>query len=148
MNREIALNQKSQRHWKPCTEWGDTFSCAVLQQRWDTDMDYYRINAKTPTAPKGLSSRSKTFWKKVNQNYDLENHALRILEQACFCMDRIQEDQTTVASEGRTYVDRYDQPRLHPCLEDERQQRNLLIRLLRELRLEDFPEESRPPRLR
>jgi len=53
-----------------------------------------------------------------------------------------------VANEGRMYNDRYGQPRLNPALEDERQQRNLLIRLLRELRLEDFPEESRPPRLR
>jgi len=112
-------------------------------------MDYYRIDSsKTPKAPKGLSSRSKAFWKRVNEEYELENHALRILEQACWCMDRIQEDQETVANEGRTYNDRYGQPRLNPALEDERQQRNLLIRLLRELRLEDFPEESRPPRLR
>lgn len=123
-----------------------TFSVNISNSRGIKNMDQQEI--KLPRAPKGLSASSRAFWKKVNQEYLLEDHALRILEQACFCMDRIAQDQETVEREGRTYTDRYNQPKLHPCVEDERQQRNLLIRLLRELRLEDFPEEVRQPRLR
>lgn len=101
----------------------------------------------TPRAPAGLSARSRAFWRRICECYELEDHALRILEQACRTLDRIQEDQETVSRDGRTYTDRYGQPRLHPCLDDERQQRNLLIRLLRELRLDDLPDEARPPRI-
>ena len=109
-----------------------------------------KVNINIPRAPSGLSGRSRRFWKQINEAYVLESHALKLLEEACWVLDRIQQDQATVEDEGRTYTDKNGCPRLHPSIDSERQQRNLLIRLLRELRLGDgeIPEESRPPRLK
>ena len=108
-----------------------------------------KTEIEIPSPPKGLRKRSREFWQHINESYVLQEHHLQLLEQVCRTLDRIAENQEAIRQEGRTYVDRYGQPKIHPCGDDERQQRNLLIRLMRELCLDnENPEENRSPRLK
>jgi phage terminase small subunit len=101
-------------------------------------------------APKDLKSESKKFWIDTLRVYELEAHHLKILEAACRCWDRILEARETVNEEGSYFIDRYEQPKPHPGLDVETKNKNLFMRLIRELCLDlEQPKDkdSRSPRL-
>jgi len=103
---------------------------------------------KLPKTPAGLKTESAKFWRDIVSDYELEPHHLKILESACRCWDRILEDREVIETEGRFFEDRYGQPKPHPAVDDETKQKNLFMRLVRELCLDaNVPDETRPPRL-
>lgn len=119
------------------------------------DVDVGRVRKPPPTAlkgvpkpPKGLSGAAAAFWKATVSVYDLEPHALILLEHACRTLDRLTDARATVDAEGATFTDRFGQPQSHPAARQERDLQVLLARLVRELALGDgnAPEDARVPR--
>jgi phage terminase small subunit len=105
-------------------------------------------NIKLPKTPTGLRTESAKFWRDTVKIFEFEQHHLKLLEAACRCWDRILEDREILEKEGKYFLDRYKQPKPHPALDDEKRQKNLFMRLIRELCLDAVvPDESRPPRL-
>lgn len=99
--------------------------------------------------PTYLLKEGRQFWSKTLKEFDLvEAHDLERLEHACHCLDRLAEARAEVDKEGPYFVDRFGQPKEHPSLKVERDNKVLFIRIIRELRLDlDQPEEHpRPPR--
>jgi len=102
-----------------------------------------------PTIPEHLRDETAEWVRFVLSDYDLESHHVKILFQAAECLDRIIEAREVIASEGSYYRDRFNQPRVHPAVDVERNNRIVFARLVRELNLsaEEFVE-SRPPALK
>ena len=99
-------------------------------------------------APKNLTNESKRFWIDTVKAYELEAHHLKILEAACRCWDRVVEAREQVDKDGAYFLDRYSQHKPHPALDIETKNKNLFMRLVRELALDLNPApDSRPPGL-
>jgi phage terminase small subunit len=95
-------------------------------------------SAKPPRAPAGLETPGRAFWRSVVEIYELGVDDTVVLEATCRTLDRIRAldvaigDQLTVpGSKGQMVV--------NPLVAEQRQQRILLSRLLRQLGL---PEED------
>lgn len=102
---------------------------------------------KEPKPPKSLGRDGRAFWSKIVGGYELGEHHFRLLEQACQCLDRMASARAEVAKSGEFYTDRWLQPKEHPALVAERNQKVLFARLMRELCLDGVePVENRPPR--
>jgi hypothetical protein len=67
--------------------------------------------------------------------WDFDPDGFVVLEQAARCLDRIEQARRQVDAEGITVEGRYG-PRVNPAAMVERDQRALLVRLLRQLGLE------------
>lgn len=101
-----------------------------------------------PKTPAGLKPESAKFWRDIVSQYELDSHHLKLLESACRCWDHILEDREVIERDGRFFLDRYKQPKPHPAQDDEVKQKNLFMRLIRELCLDvAIPDEKRAPRL-
>lgn len=101
---------------------------------------------KIPNAPKGLSSKSKKFWRDIHQSFEiLEPQDLQLLLSACECLDRISQAQKEIKVSGPYYQDRFGQPKENPGHKTERDNKILFTRLIRELQLDIEPPQSRPP---
>ncbi|MFC1886061.1 P27 family phage terminase small subunit [Thermodesulfobacteriota bacterium] len=100
-------------------------------------------------APKHLKKQGRKFWKSVLSDFVLkDSHHLVIFENACQCLDRIDEAQAEIKVQGAYYTDRFGQPKEHPAHKTERDNKILFARLLRELNLDIEPlKENRPPAL-
>lgn len=99
--------------------------------------------------PSHLKKGGRKFWKKVLNDFEIEDgHHLMLLENACQCLDRIDEAQAEIEKEGAYFTDRFGQPKEHPAHKTERDNKILFARLVRELNLDiEPPRESRPPSL-
>jgi phage terminase small subunit len=75
-----------------------------------------------------------------------DEHTLRLLEQACGCLDRIEQAREAIEKTGLTFEDRFGQRRMTPEVLIERDMRSLFMRLIRELGFDLPATESRPPR--
>jgi len=101
---------------------------------------------KIPKPPQGLGAEGRKFWRGVHRDYEItECHDLKILGLASGCLDRIFESEQEIERSGSYYIDRFGQPKEHPAHKTERDNKILLARLLRELRLDIEPPGSRPP---
>ena len=100
-----------------------------------------------PRIPPGLKKDGKKFFRKIIEDFELENHHLEILKQAAKCLDDLSLDEKTIESEGRFFTDRYGQPKEHPAVTATRQTRGLFQRLIREVGLDIIDtSDSRPIR--
>ena len=106
---------------------------------------------KVPPAPAHLGKQSKLFWRHVVRNFSLEKHHLLILQSACETWDRILSARAEIEAQGEFFIDRFDQPREHPGLKVERDNRILFARLIRELNFDcepaDLQASARPPKI-
>jgi phage terminase small subunit len=101
-----------------------------------------------PKPPKSLEKARKSFWNKIVSTYELGEHHFRLLEADCQCLDRIESARAEVAKTGQYYKDRWKQPKEHPGIAAERNQKVLFARLMRELCLDAVETaENRPPEL-
>jgi phage terminase small subunit len=98
-----------------------------------------------PTAPRGLSARSRRLWRDLNDLYAFELHDLELLELALGALDRAREAKALLDAEGLVVKGRYG-ARTHPAVAIERDSRLAAARLFRELGIDKAVEESRPPR--
>jgi P27 family predicted phage terminase small subunit len=105
-----------------------------------------KIKTKIPKPPTHLNKGGRKLWRGVLQDYEIEEtHDLKLLAEACGCIDRIDEARREIEKKGSYFEDRFGQPKEHPAHKTERDNKILLARLLRELNLDIAPPESRPP---
>src|SRR5262245_56820133 len=102
-----------------------------------------------PPAPKHLAAATRRWWKSVCENYDLEEHHLRLLQLAGEAWDRGQEARKLLQKDGLTVVTAAGLKQ-HPACALERDSRLAFARLIRELELDTEPPAaaSRPPALK
>ncbi len=99
--------------------------------------------------PTDLGPAGKRFFRTVTRDFELEGHALRLLEEACRSLDRAEEARAAVEADGAYLKDRFGQVKAHPGIAVERDHRGLFARLVRELGLPlDGAPDTRPPLLK
>jgi hypothetical protein len=100
--------------------------------------------------PKHLRPPTRSWFKHVSANYELEQHHFRLLQLAGEAWDRAEEAREALAQHGLTFVDRFGSPRARPEVAIERDCRIAFARLIRELDLDVEPPTSpgRPALLR
>ena len=99
------------------------------------------------TPPRHLRPASKKWWTSVLKDYEgLQPHHLRLLTLAAECWDRVEQARETLQRDGMTVVGRFG-PKVHPCVNIERDNKILFARLVRELNLSEHPPGVRPPAL-
>lgn len=110
-----------------------------------------RHDSDQPEPPVHLRPETAAWWRAVLEDFDLEEHHLRLLRLACEAWDSGQQAREALAQHGTTYVDRFGQPRARPEVAIERDSRIAVARLFRELALDvDAPgvNDARPPAIR
>lgn len=100
------------------------------------------------TIPRHLRAGTKKWIRQILDDYELESHHLKILISAAETWDRILQARERIQKEGAYYKDRWGCPKSHPALADERNNRVVFTRLLRELNLSEEPLDSRLPGLK
>jgi P27 family predicted phage terminase small subunit len=99
------------------------------------------------TAPKGLSTEAKAWWKRLRTEYEIEDDAgLLLLQTGLEAFDRMRLAQAAIARDGMTILDRFDQRKPHPLLPAERDARAQMLAALRALNLDVEPLHDRPGR--
>ncbi len=100
-------------------------------------------------APKHLKPATRKWWEHVCENYDLEQHRIKLLTLAGEAWDRGTQAREALKQHGLTFTTRYGEVRPRPEVQIERDSRIGFARLLRELNLDvEQPDDSRPPYLR
>jgi phage terminase small subunit len=97
-------------------------------------------------APKHLRPATKRWFESVLEDYELQEHHVRLLTLASEAWDRAEEAREVLGRDGLTYIDRFGAPRSRPEIAIERDSRIAFARLLRELDL-DTNSPAEPPRL-
>jgi len=105
------------------------------------------LSARTAGAPGHLTPRTRRWWVSVVEEYELEDHHVKLLSLAAEAWDRGQQARAILDAEGISYVDRFGAPRARPEVAVERDSRIAFARLLRELDLDvETRPDPRPPR--
>jgi len=81
--------------------------------------------------PLYLSAEARRFWKRVNDDYELEPSALLVLKTACEAHDRAQQARRLIANEGMILGSRR-----HPATDVEATAQGLFLRAMRQLGLD------------
>jgi len=103
-----------------------------------------RISPDTgPEPPAHLSAPARDFWRWATHEFVLEPNHLILLAKALEAFDRAEHARKVIARDGMFIADRYGQPRPHPAVQIERDSRDALARLLRQLDLAGEPDASR-----
>ena len=99
-------------------------------------------------APAHLTPATRHWWESVVEDFELEEHHVKLLTLAAESWDRSGAARRAIEKHGLTYTDRFGAPRLRPEVGIERDHKISFARLLRELALDvDPPTETRPPGL-
>ncbi len=100
-------------------------------------------------APAYLKPKTRQWWEKVNQDYELESHHLKLLTMAAESWDICQQARQIIDREGLTFMDRFGQPKERPEVSIAANARITFARLIRELALDIEPPQDtgRPPRV-
>ncbi len=109
-----------------------------------------RAAPNLPPPPDGAGPAGRALWRAVIAAYELEEHEAVLLKEAVRTTDQLDQLAELVERDGPVVASSQG-PRAHPALVEGRQQRLLLARLLRSLRLptgeqEDPAVEPRPRR--
>jgi len=104
---------------------------------------------KIPKSSIKLSKVGAKFRRSVLREYKFDDtHDFRRLDLAAHCLDRIEECQAVIETEGLFVLDRFEQKKEHPAVKCERDQKVVFCRIIRELNLDiETPKDSRPPPL-
>ena len=103
---------------------------------------------KTPASPAGLQTAGKALWRAVTVEYEIDQHELLLLREACRCADRLDRLAVEAAAGSVTVENHRGDQVAHPAMVEARQQAITLSRLLASLRLPSGEEtgERRPQR--
>lgn len=92
-----------------------------------------------PVSPKGLGSKAKAIWSETVDQYDLRVDELRVLEDACREADLVDRLETALDGADLIVKGSQGQPVANPLVQEIRQHRATLQRLLASLKLPDEP---------
>jgi len=98
----------------------------------------------TTKQPTGLGPRGRAFWRDTVAAYDLERAELELLAETCRTLDEIDELVVALDRDGMTVPGSAGQTRTHPAINEVRQHRLALGRLLAQLALPDLDGGSIP----
>jgi hypothetical protein len=98
--------------------------------------------------PRHLKKETRRWIRKIIADYELEDHHVKILVSAGECWDRITLARECIRKVGAYGKDRFGCIRSNPGLRDERDNRIIFARLIRELNLSEEPPGPRPPGLK
>lgn len=93
--------------------------------------------------PEGLGSKALVVWNEVTGNYDLRIDELRVLEDACREIDLIERLESELRGAELIVVGSMGQPVANPLVQELRQHRGVLARLLGWLKLPDEEEPAK-----
>jgi phage terminase small subunit len=102
---------------------------------------------KSPTIkpPNYLRSDTKKWFSSVLEQYELEDHHIRLLTLACQSWDRTTLAREAIAEHGLTYTDRFNSPRKRPEVSVAESATIAFARLTRELDLDCGSPATIPP---
>lgn len=98
--------------------------------------------------PKHLRIATKKWIRQILADYELESQHIKILIQAGETWDRILLAREMIEKNGAYYLDRWGSPKSHPALSEERNNRVIFTRLIRELNLSEEAPDTRLPGLK
>jgi hypothetical protein len=98
-----------------------------------------------PTPPAGLSTGGRAFWRAVVSKFELVDHELVILKEACRTIDLLDGFQAAIDRDGPVLA-WGEGVRAHPAAPELRQHRIALARLLAALGIPGEEEDSPPVR--
>lgn len=99
----------------------------------------------TVDAPQGLADAGRALWDEITANFELEQHEVLLLREACRLADRLDELAEITAVEGAV-LHHGDKPVVHPAAVEQRQVALALTRVVASLRLPAGEEDGRPQR--
>lgn len=94
--------------------------------------------------PTDLGSAGTRLWDAVTSDFDLAEHELAQLEEACFVRDTIAALRDQVRADGNMIASSQGM-RLHPAVGEIRAQQLALARLLASMHVPGLEEDSLPP---
>lgn len=98
---------------------------------------------RKPPAPAGLAVAERRLWSSTAADFDLRADELQVLEDACRTADLVDRLQAELDKDGSLIsAGSREQVVAHPLLREVRAQRDLLCRLVRQLRLPDEPAQA------
>ena len=98
------------------------------------------------TAPQGLGPKARRIWREITVVYDLRPDELRVLEDACREIDLIERLEQGLDGAKLLVKGSMGQPVANPLVQEIRQHRATLQRLLGSLKLPDDPAADGDPR--
>lgn len=99
----------------------------------------------SPKPPKHLKPTTRRWWSWVLENFEIEEHHMRVLTLAGESWDRAAAAREAITKHGLIYTDRFGAPKPRPEVAIARDNTIVFARLLRELRLDVEPEDARVP---
>lgn len=96
-----------------------------------------------PRMPAGFGAAGRKLWRAVVTEFELADHEVALLEEACRARDRVAELRVQVDRDGLMLPSSQGM-RLHPALAEGRQQQLALARLLATLSLPGLDEDALP----
>jgi P27 family predicted phage terminase small subunit len=95
---------------------------------------------KPQPAPDHLGTEARTWWQKIQTEFQIDDDAGRLLLQTAMeAFDRMRDCQRDIARDGVSVRDRFDQPKPHPLLAAERDARAQMLSALKHLNLDIEP---------
>lgn len=92
-----------------------------------------------PPAPAGLKAKSARLWKWATETYELRGDELRVLEDACREIDLVERMEAELRGGDLVVRGSMGQPVASPLVQELRQHRATVARLLAQLKLPDEP---------
>ena len=97
--------------------------------------------------PKHLSRAAKIWWRKIQDEYALEDQAGQLLLQTALeAFDRMKQAAAKIEVDGPQVHDRFGQLKAHPLLTVERDSRAQMLSALKQLNLDVEPLRDGPGR--
>lgn len=103
-------------------------------------------NCSIAKPPEHLSPAAAGWWRRILDDYDLDDAGRLILQVALEAHDRMVEAQETIRREGAIIRDRFGVPKQHPATYVERDSRTAMLAALRQLHLDVEPLHDGPGR--
>jgi P27 family predicted phage terminase small subunit len=70
--------------------------------------------------PEHLSPQARELWQKITDGYSIDPPAAMVLEVTLAAFDRREQARQTIAADGAYVLDRFQQKKLHPAVQVER----------------------------
>jgi P27 family predicted phage terminase small subunit len=100
-----------------------------------------------PAPPRHLSQEARKFWRKIAEEYVIDDDAgLVVLTVAFEAFDRMRDAQGQITKDGTTIIDRFGQVKMHPLLPVERDARAQSLAGIKALNLDLEPLADSPGR--
>lgn len=98
-------------------------------------------------APRHLRRATADWFRRVCDDFALEEHHVRLLTGACEAWDRAAQAREILDAEGIVYRDKWNQAKAHPAVVIERDQKRLFCKMIEQLGIDAAEPEQAAARL-